>query len=72
MYVVFFILLGKCWNYYDLKTSVKYSFDNSRWMQTLYEQHPDTRIRKIVAPGTHDSGSYSISQFRLFSELGRT
>ena len=66
-----------CWNCcfyncFEVKPSVKYSFDNSRWMQTLYEQQPNTRLRKIVFPGTHDSGSYSIGSFTCFAGLGRT
>ena len=31
-------------------------------MKTLYKKLPETRLRDIIIPGTHDSGSYGINK----------
>jgi hypothetical protein len=42
------------------------------WMSNLIQSCPDIKIGEIVIPGTHDSGSYSIDAFKLYSAVGRT
>ncbi len=32
----------------------------ANWMGRLYQDHPDTRLRDIIIPGTHDSATYNI------------
>lgn len=46
------------------------SADN--WMERLMEKDDGVKLRDLVLPGTHDSGSYSISGLKLFSAVGRT
>lgn len=35
--------------------------NTSRWITDLYAERPDTRIRDMVIPGTHDSATYNIN-----------
>jgi hypothetical protein len=42
------------------------------WMGNLVQSCPDVKLGEMVLPGTHDSGSYSIESFKLFSAVGRT
>jgi hypothetical protein len=42
------------------------------WMGNLVQSCPDVKLGEMVLPGTHDSGSYSIDSFKLFSAVGRT
>ena len=32
------------------------------WMENLYKKLPETRLRDIIIPGTHNSGSYGITK----------
>ncbi len=38
------------------------TLDPENWMKTLYKKLPETRLRDIIIPGTHDSGSYGINK----------
>jgi len=42
------------------------------WMSNLVQSVPDVVLGDIVIPGTHDSASYSIPPYKLFSAVGRT
>jgi hypothetical protein len=42
------------------------------WMKHLLSNCPTLKLRDLVIPGTHDSGSYSIPATTLFSAVGRT
>lgn len=42
------------------------------WMGNLVQSVPDITVGDIVIPGTHDSASYSIPSYNLFSAVGRT
>jgi len=42
------------------------------WMSNLVQSVPDVALGDIVIPGTHDSASYSIPPYKLFSAVGRT
>lgn len=42
------------------------------WMGNLVQSCPDIKLGEMVIPGTHDSGSYSIDAFQLYSAVGRT
>ena len=35
--------------------------DKSRWMEQLYKNRPDTRIRDMVIPASHDAGAYGMN-----------
>lgn len=51
------------------------SFDmdqNADWMQHLCKSNPDTKLRSLVIPGTHDSATPTISKFQPFSASGLT
>lgn len=41
------------------------------WMGNLVQSRPEITLGDMVIPGTHDSGSYSIDTFKLFSAVGR-
>jgi hypothetical protein len=41
------------------------------WMGNLVQSRPDLCLGDMVIPGTHDSGSYSIDSFKVFSAVGR-
>jgi hypothetical protein len=34
----------------------------ANWMERLYQDHPDTRLRDIIIPGTHDSATHEINK----------
>jgi hypothetical protein len=42
------------------------------WMSNLVQSVPDVALGDIVIPGTHNSASYSIAPYKLFSAVGRT
>ena len=42
------------------------------WMKQVLSACPNLKLRDLVLPGTHDSGSYSIPALTLFSAVGRT
>lgn len=42
------------------------------WMGQLIACRPEVKLRDLVIPGTHDSASYSLSAWTLFSAAGRT
>mmetsp|Transcript_8977 Transcript_8977/g.14398 ORF Transcript_8977/g.14398 Transcript_8977/m.14398 type:complete len:487 (+) Transcript_8977:150-1610(+) len=42
------------------------------WMGTLVQSVPEVTLGNMVIPGTHDSGSFSIEPYKLFSAVGRT
>ena len=42
------------------------------WMAQLIACRPEVKLRDLVIPGTHDSASYSLSAWTLFSAAGRT
>lgn len=42
------------------------------WMGNVVQSCPDICLGDMVIPGTHDSGSYSIDTFKLFSAVART
>jgi hypothetical protein len=42
------------------------------WMGNLVQSCPKVCLGDMVIPGTHDSASYSIDTFKLFSAVGRT
>ena len=35
----------------------------SNWMQSVSSINPNIRLRDMILPGTHDSGTYSISNW---------
>ena len=35
----------------------------SNWMQSVASLNPNIRLRDMIIPGTHDSGTYSISNW---------
>lgn len=41
------------------------------WMGNLVQSRPEVTLGEMVIPGTHDSGSYSIDTFKVFSAVGR-
>ena len=41
-------------------------------MQKLIQCSPNVKMSDLVIPGTHDSASYSLQAFKLFSAAGRT
>lgn len=45
---------------------------SSNWMEQLIQVSPDVKLSELVIPGTHDSASYSLHSFKLFSAAGRT
>jgi hypothetical protein len=42
------------------------------WMGNLIQSVPDIKLGEMVIPGTHDSASYSIEPYKLYSAVGRT
>jgi len=42
------------------------------WMSNLVQSVPEIAMGDIVIPGTHDSASYSIPSYKLFSAVART
>ena len=40
----------------------------ANWMGRLYQDHPDTALRDIIIPGTHDSATYKINKKSPFPE----
>ena len=44
----------------------------NQWMAELIQVAPEVKLRDLVIPGTHDSASYSLSSWTLFSAAGRT
>ena len=42
------------------------------WMGQLIACRPEVKLRDLVVPGTHDSASYSLNAWTLFSAAGRT
>ena len=45
---------------------------NPDWMTSLVQSRPEITLKDMVIPGSHDSGSYSIENFKVFSAVGRT
>jgi hypothetical protein len=41
-------------------------------MGNLIQSVPDIKLGEMVIPGTHDSASYSIEPYKLYSAVGRT
>ena len=46
----------------NLTNPAKSELDTSRWMELLYSKSPEVRLRDIIIPGTHDSGTYNITK----------
>lgn len=44
----------------------------NQWMAELIKVAPKIKLRDLIIPGTHDSASYSLSAWTLFSAAGRT
>lgn len=42
------------------------------WMGNLVQSVPNAKLGDMVIPGTHDSASYSIEPYKLYSAVGRT
>lgn len=42
------------------------------WMSNLVQSVPEITLGDIVIPGTHDSASYSIPAYNIYSAVGRT
>lgn len=42
------------------------------WMGNLVQSRPEICLKEMVIPGTHDSGSYSIDSYKVFSAVGRS
>ncbi|KAG7346937.1 phosphatidylinositol-specific phospholipase C, X domain containing protein [Nitzschia inconspicua] len=42
------------------------------WMGNLVQSVPDAKLGEMVVPGTHDSASYSIEPYKMYSAVGRT
>ncbi|MDC0253708.1 hypothetical protein OAK75_02340 [Bacteriovoracales bacterium] len=53
----FFILLSL-----NLTNPAKSELDTSRWMELLYSKYPEVRLRDIIIPGTHNSGTHNITK----------
>lgn len=50
----------------------KLSRFNPKWIESLSISHPDKLIRDTIIPGTHDTGSYSISEYKCCSSIAIT
>ena len=46
--------------------------ETNQWMGELVKVAPKIKLRELVIPGTHDSASYSLKAWSLFSAAGRT
>jgi hypothetical protein len=57
--------------YIPLTCQAQAILDVSRWMETLYEKNPQTRLRDIIIPGTHNSGTYKITKKSKLAPLER-
>lgn len=40
----------------------------ANWMERLYQDYPDTKLRDIIIPGTHDSATHEINKKSPFPE----
>lgn len=56
---------------YDLDSAPQPQ-QHADWMKQVLTARPSLKLRELVIPGTHDSGSYSIPATTLFSAVGRT
>lgn len=50
-------LLALCINWLPAQADI----DKSHWMEQLYKDRPNTRIRDMVIPASHDAGAYGMS-----------
>ncbi|KAL7523798.1 hypothetical protein ACHAXR_001664, partial [Thalassiosira sp. AJA248-18] len=48
----------------------KCAHENQDWMTKLGDVAPEKKIRDLVIPGTHDSGSVTISNYKPFAAVG--
>lgn len=53
-------------------TDSTFSGDTAHWIKALTVQRPDLLVRDLIAPGTHDSASFTIPPTKVFSAVGRT
>jgi Phosphatidylinositol-specific phospholipase C, X domain len=56
----------------NLLYSVTAPEEAADWMGKLSEADATIKVRELVVPGTHDSGSYTIAGWKPFSAVGRT
>lgn len=54
------------------RPSSKIDSKNPTWMKELAEKNPDIKVRELILPGTHDTGTYSISKFKCCSNIAIT
>ena len=55
---LFFVILLSL----SLTNPAKSELDTSKWMELLYSKYPEVRLRDIIIPGTHDSGTHNITK----------